>query len=156
MIPLSTHTMHDAHLSEERLFGLASCRIEAPEEEIHLENCSSCVGKLVEFVRKLIETGPDVPIVCTLTPEQFQVRRRTILDLVRTAIESDELSAGYVFTFKATSETVLQLAHLVELERQCCQFLSFKITVQPRQLVMLEVVGPPAAKPIIADLFGGL
>jgi hypothetical protein len=43
-----------------------------------------------------------------------------------------------------------------DLERQCCQFLTFKIVVEPGETPLrLEVTGPPKAKPVIADFFGG-
>lgn len=48
-----------------------------------------------------------------------------------------------------------QLTKLIELERQCCQFLTFKLIVAPKQPITLEVSGPPAAKAIITEFFGG-
>jgi hypothetical protein len=46
------------------------------------------------------------------------------------------------------------IARLLDLERQCCQFLTFKLIVEPAQNFRLEITGPPEAKPTIAELFG--
>jgi len=67
-----------------------------------------------------------------------------------------ELPAGYAYCFKRTSEILTQLATLIDLERQCCQFLTLKIVVELGETpIRLEVTGPQNAKPIIADFFGG-
>ena len=97
----------------------------------------------------------DLPIVCTLTEAQLRERRRTVLDSIRSnATETGELQNGYSYRFKPSPDIVIQLANLVELERQCCQFLTFKIVFEPTQPIVLEVTGPPEAKGVIADYFG--
>jgi hypothetical protein len=51
---------------------------------------------------------------------------------------------------------VAGLAHLVTLEHQCCQFLTFKIIVGAGDgAVILEVTGPLQAKNTIAEFLGG-
>jgi hypothetical protein len=45
-------------------------------------------------------------------------------------------------------EVFSQLCELVELESQCCQFLTFKLIVAPQQRIALEVSA------VIADFFG--
>jgi len=50
----------------------------------------------------------------------------------------------------------IELARLVDLERQCCAFLTFRITVVAGKPICLEISGPPEAKPVIADFFGSL
>jgi hypothetical protein len=46
------------------------------------------------------------------------------------------------------------LARLVDLERQCCAFLTFRIIVEAGKSIFLEITGSPEAKPVIADFFG--
>jgi hypothetical protein len=98
----------------------------------------------------------DLPILCTLTQAEMQERRRAILDKVRrAALEALPLPLGYGYSFKPTSEVLAQLTSLVDLERQCCRFLTFKIIVEPGGAPLrLEVTGPPEAKAVIADFFG--
>jgi Phage integrase family len=74
--------------------------------------------------------------------------RRAVLDV-------SPLPNGYAYVFEATSEILSQLARLVDLERQCCAFLTFRIVVEAGlQPICIEITGPPEAKAIIADFFG--
>ena len=94
------------------------------------------------------------PIACTLSEPALQERRRTILQSIReTAVEIGPIANGYVFSFSANSQILDRLANLVELERKCCPFLTFKIVVEPHHPIVLEITGPPAANALIAELF---
>lgn len=83
-------------------------------------------------------------------------RRKTILETIRkAALSVTSVPLGYAYRFEPTSEVLAQLALLVELERQCCAFLNFKISVDAgNQPICLEITGPAEAKAIIADFFG--
>ena len=96
------------------------------------------------------------PIACNLTEAEMRERRQTMLDLVRgAALNVTSLPLGYAYRFEPTSEVLAHLIRLVDLERQCCRFLTFRIVVEAdNQPICLEVTGPPAAKAIIADFFG--
>jgi hypothetical protein len=96
------------------------------------------------------------PIACTLTEAEIRERRQTMLDFVRgAALNVTSLPLGYAYHFKPTSDVLAHLSRLVDLERQCCQFLTFRIVVEAgSQPFCLEVTGPPEAKAIIADLLG--
>jgi hypothetical protein len=100
------------------------------------------------------ETEPS--IACTLSDAQLRERRGTILASVRrAAMEVTPLPLGYAYRFQPTSEVLVQLARLIDLERQCCPFLTFKILVEAGgKPVCLEITGPSEAKAIIADFFG--
>ena len=79
-----------------------------------------------------------------------------MLDFVRrAALSVTPLPLGYAYLFEPTSEVLAHLSRLVDLERQCCRFLTFKIVVEAgHQPICLEVTGPPEAKEVIADFFG--
>jgi hypothetical protein len=97
----------------------------------------------------------DLPILCTLTESELRERRRTILEsIVKSAAQIAEIPGGYSFSFVPTSDLLARLSNLVELERQCCQFLTFRIVVEPQQPIRLEVTGPPGSMAMIADFFG--
>lgn len=100
----------------------------------------------------------DLPIVCTLTEAELRERRRSVLDSIRqSAIDITAIADGYSYRFTRTSEVLSQLSNLVDLERQCCQFLTFKIIVEAgSKAIALDVTGPPEAQSIIADYFGGV
>ena len=97
----------------------------------------------------------ELPIVCSLSESELRQRRAEILDKIRAdATEVISLANGYAFRFEPNGETLLRLARLVDLERQCCQFLSFRIVVEPRSPITLELTGPPESLPLIREFFG--
>ena len=90
-----------------------------------------------------------------LARAELRERRRTVLDSIReSAIDITAIEEGYSYRFNPTSEVLSQLSNLVDLERQCCQFLTFKIVIEPQQPIKLEVTGPPESRAAIADFFG--
>ena len=97
-----------------------------------------------------------IPMACTLAEAEVQARRRTILESVRRITRSvTSLPLGYAYYFDPISEVLVQLASLVDLERKCCSFLTFRIIVEAgNQSICLEITGPPEAKAVIADFFG--
>jgi hypothetical protein len=97
----------------------------------------------------------DLPIACTLTEEELRERRRELLDHFRTYTHrSESLPNGYAYTFETCTGLLADLARFVELERQCCRFLTFRISIEPQQDVRLEITGPNEAKDLITELFG--
>jgi hypothetical protein len=97
----------------------------------------------------------DLPIACTLNEAELHQRRQAIMDVFRSMqVSVSELPDGYAFTCSATSEALQRIAQLVDLERPCCPFLTFKIVVEAAQAVMrLEVTGSGEAKKVIAEYF---
>jgi hypothetical protein len=113
----------------------------------------------IEFENQAASHYPksmDLPIVCSLTAEQLQERRRTLLEPLRASVlQVESLLNGYAYTFPASSDLWMQLAQLVDVERQCCRFLSFRIEATAGKNAMrLEISGTPEAKAVIADFFG--
>ena len=97
----------------------------------------------------------DLPTACTLTPEQMRHRRKTLIaSLQGIEVSTEELAEGYAFIFGAKSEALMQIAQIVDMERECCPFLNFKILVGAGGAPMrLEITGPKEAKQVIADFF---
>ena len=100
----------------------------------------------------------DLPIACSLTESELRERRQDIMDAFRSMqVTAIELADGYAFTFPASSEALQRIAELVDLERQCCAFLTFKIVVEAANAVMrMEVTGPGEAKKVIREYFNFL
>jgi hypothetical protein len=98
----------------------------------------------------------DLPIVCTLTETQLQERRETILERIRSMVrEVKELPDGYSFKFAADDDELNTLMQMINLERKCCGFLRFTLTVEPESgPVWMEITGPGGAKPMIRAEFG--
>jgi hypothetical protein len=48
----------------------------------------------------------------------------------------------------------MELAHLIDLEHQCCPFLKFRLTVEPGAgPLRLELTGPDGTKDFLAAVF---
>jgi hypothetical protein len=97
----------------------------------------------------------DLPIACSLTSAELQERRSTLLQKVRTAVvEVKELDDGYAYSFPSADEWLYELAGLVDLERQCCPFLRFRITVEKNGgPLLLEMTGPEGTKEFLVSTF---
>ena len=97
----------------------------------------------------------NLPIACTLMEADLRQRRQLIMaTFQRLRINVSELVDGYAFSFPASSEALQSIVELVDMERQCCPFLTFKIVIEAANGAMrLEVTGPGEAKKVIAEYF---
>jgi len=96
-----------------------------------------------------------LPIACSLTDSELQERRRVVLEKVRSAVvEVRELEDGYAYSFPSGGERLSELAQLVDLERQCCPFMRFCVTVESDNgPIWLEMTGPEGTKEFLATTF---
>lgn len=97
----------------------------------------------------------ELPIACSLTSAELQERRRTILQRVRGAVvEVRELADGYAYSFPVEGEWLPELGSMIDLERQCCPFLRFQLSVEPKSgPIWLELTGPDGTKEFLAEVF---
>ena len=96
----------------------------------------------------------NLPIVCTLGPAALQARREDLLgSLVRRADERLDLLHGYRVRFSAADDILPAIASVIDVERQCCRFLTFHVTVEPDDgPIWLEFTGPPGTKDFLAGM----
>ena len=96
-----------------------------------------------------------LPIACSLTNSELQERRRDVLRKVRSAVtELRELEDGYAYCFPSDEKWLTELTTLVNLERQCCPFLRFRLTVESGNgPIWLEMTGPDGTKDFLATTF---
>ncbi len=90
----------------------------------------------------------ELPVACTLTEPELAARRAGVLgDVRRSAQEARWAADGVQLRFAAEAETLSLLATFVDLERRCCAFLRFEITVEPGDgPVWLTLTGPPGTR----------
>ena len=69
----------------------------------------------------------------------------------RTGLE--ELTNGYELNFRATSESIREVAEFIAYERACCPFLNFEMAVVKEKLV-LRMTGDQGVKDFIRAEFG--
>ena len=97
----------------------------------------------------------DLPIACELTSAELQERRATVLARVRRSVERvEEVKNGFAFFFSSDGDRFKELANLIDLERRCCPFLRFSLTVEPGggQLIV-EITGPEGTREFLKGLF---
>lgn len=92
-------------------------------------------------------------IACLLTDLELQERRSAILRKAgRAVLETKALTNGYAYRFPAEDLWLDELISLIRLERQCCPFLTFRLTAEPENgPLWLEVTGPSAVKEFLAS-----
>ena len=97
----------------------------------------------------------DLPVVCSLSPAALEARQEgRLASLARTAQEHEELPDGYRLRFAPSEDLLTELATVVNLERQCCRFLQFTITVEPDGgPIQLDLTGPSGTHGFVAALF---
>src|SRR6185436_11583424 len=74
----------------------------------------------------------DLPIVCTLQPEELNARAMALLPgVAKRARARVVIDGGYRLGFDASSELLRAIVEMIDAERQCCRFLRFRLTVEP-------------------------
>lgn len=96
-----------------------------------------------------------LPIACSLTDSEFRERRNTVLrEAGQKMLEVREIEDGYIYRFPSDDDSLAQIIDLVCLERKCCQFLQFRVTVEAGEGdAKLELTGPEGTKQFLASLF---
>ena len=97
----------------------------------------------------------ETPIACYLTDKELQARRKNYLDKIAVLlIDSTEIEHGFIYKFPLKPAMLQDLAEIIDLERQCCPFLNFKLTVESgTDFVTLELTGAEGTKESIKALF---
>jgi hypothetical protein len=95
-------------------------------------------------------------IACTLTDAELRERRGGLLATLRAAVlEERETDDGLALRLAPGGETLALAARVIDLERQCCRFLRFRLTVEPDEgPLWLELSGPEGTKPFVRSLLG--
>ena len=98
-------------------------------------------------------TKPNYTVACSLTDAELRERRTEILQKAgRAVLEVREMKDGYAYRFPADDSWLKELTQIVLLERQCCPFLTFKITVEANHnSIWLELSGPQGTKDFLVS-----
>jgi hypothetical protein len=97
-----------------------------------------------------------IPVACYLTDTELRRRRADYLDKIAgSLVESEELENGFKYRFRLADKFIGTLAEVIDLERKCCPFLNFRMSVESgKEFVSLELTGPAGTREMIASLFG--
>jgi len=97
----------------------------------------------------------NLPIACSLDPADLDHRRCEFhrIEGLTTALELTE--SGMKAMFEPRPGILLELARLIDLERDCCRFLEFRITAgQDGGPIWLDVSGPPGTAAFLRETIG--
>lgn len=94
----------------------------------------------------------DIPVACSLTAAELEVRGDENAELFAHARAVEELADGYRFAFPADDDSVPAVLRFILAERACCPFWTFELQFpSPHQVVWLAIRGNEEAKAIVRD-----
>jgi hypothetical protein len=95
----------------------------------------------------------DIPIACSLPASEMNDRVAEFRDLgARTTAR--ELRPGHlVLRFSRAEGLAETLQNLVQREKECCPFLTFRIEEEAGE-IRVDVSGPLESQPVLESLFG--
>lgn len=104
--------------------------------------------------------GPaPMPIACDLGALSFEqrVREQALLQEFKPLFrEAQETDRGYSVAVPADPPVLSRLGEFLALERLCCPFLTFQLSVPADHgLMILQIDGPPGAKAFLRNEFLG-
>ena len=74
------------------------------------------------------------PLVCSLTTEEQEKREVELKTIIFSRVtKTTELEDGYEFSFNEKDTFLLNLMEYINLERKCCNFFTFTITMLPEE-----------------------
>ena len=100
----------------------------------------------------------ELAVACTLSEPELQARRTGVLAAIRRdQQEARWLPDGVALRFAPQPDRLATLATFIDLERRCCAFLHFRLTVEPggAGAIWLELTGPPGTREFLAAELGG-
>jgi hypothetical protein len=92
------------------------------------------------------------PVACSLSAPELAARRAGVLRRVAAdRAEARWLPDGLALRFASDPGRVAALGEFIELERQCCAFLRFQLTVEAGgRAVWLELTGPVGTREFLS------
>ena len=96
----------------------------------------------------------DLPIACTLTADALSEKKDELLShLIQFAADRSDIPGGVRYTFQPSSEILAAIVRTMDIERQCCRFLRFQLTVESDGgPVRLDVTGPDGTREFLQAL----
>jgi hypothetical protein len=97
----------------------------------------------------------ELPLACSLNAAEMEQRAHRWRRLSERALLDSAGSAGTArLRYRPEPKVERELRELVQLERECCPFLSLTISSEDGEL-LLEISGPPEAESIVAGFVAG-
>ena len=102
------------------------------------------------------ETSKAVELACSLSEEEYRERRRFVREsLIPKIQQSRKTESGLQLIFENTETLKSDVELFVELESQCCGFLTFEVTPKGDALELM-IRGPAEAKDVLDKFVSAL
>lgn len=102
-----------------------------------------------------MDNSKSIPVACMLTDAALSERKPVLQSILGRAQACQELDEGYRFTFNHEPELSSELLRLIEMERHCCQFLTFGLIYPAGSgTVELRLTGPEGTKSYLQSELG--
>jgi hypothetical protein len=90
----------------------------------------------------------DIPVACCLSDAEVRKREATLLAQFKSALTAtEELPDGYAFRLPGEKRWLALVADLIIAERECCPFLTFQLTAEPKMgALAVRMTGPGGTK----------
>lgn len=100
--------------------------------------------------------GSNRQISCSLSTQDMRERKKTILSSLKAGIlEKKVMANGFAYRFEGTDEILTLLTEFIRVERACCRFLVFTLSVSSTaDDFWLNLTGPSGAKEFIQEELG--
>ena len=130
---------------------IIACTLQACNGKHCDENCEkSQTAKVYTGSNKTVVTDTTKGISCSLTTEELDKRKMTVLSQIKSKIlEKKELKDGYSFKFDNSDQTIDMLTDFAKTERHCCNFFNFAININNDGFIWFDLTGPKEAKEMI-------
>ncbi len=108
-------------------------------------------GNLKIIANQIMNTT--IGISCKLTAPELQKRKVTVIgNLGRQISGKKELPDGFAFGFPGTDKVLDELLEFIKMERECCSFFSFHLSVSGDiKETWLTLTGPEGTKDFIQN-----
>lgn len=89
-----------------------------------------------------------IPIMCTLTADDLQTRKMALqADFFSGVQRLEPTDHGYRLDFPATAVWLEKITQFITIERDCCAFLSFELTIPAQaETASLHIYGGEGVK----------
>ena len=96
----------------------------------------------------------DNPVACCLSDAELRQREATLLAQFKSALTaSEELPEGYAFRIPGEKKWLALVADLIITERECCPFLRFELTAEPKMgALTIRMTGPEGTKQFLRSI----
>jgi hypothetical protein len=96
----------------------------------------------------------DNPVACCLSDAELRKREATLLAQFKSALTAtEELPDGYAFRIPGEKRWLALVADLIMAERECCPFLTFQLTAEPKMgALTIRMTGPDGTKEFLKSI----